>query len=460
MRLLSAVQESLRIARAALAGAIETVLRSRYGAKWWQEGIAAPLQRDYNERNVNQTAETDGTADDLDLQLALKIINVYDRELFFNYYGWGTRERALISAMIDVRNCYEGHVTPNREREMTVENTVEILDGIYAFCSLFNKQYAKRIMMIIKRVEASGSTLLFPAAEEKGEEQSEKSADRATEEPSEEKAKEPTKRSFAAEKKAGAQSEEKAKTPARRSLTATEEKPEEPIGEKTEEETKAPARRSLIAFAPEPPPPPRTEYERPIPEEAFADAEPEETEEIEEETPAAVFERTSPKETRAATTAVFERQPAPAEEPAPAPRKPVYRPSSLRERAYDDPLPPEESETPVFERSYATGRERHDFDDYTNRAADGASEVRPVKAARSHRSARLTKLNGRQQSFFDDEEKDEETDHNDEPRYLNVKRIVLIAVLSLLGAIALVLLEKLLSGFIGIIPHGYFDFLK
>lgn len=95
-----------------------------------------------------------GDAGDLDLQLLLKLINVYHWDRISERLAWGQKERGLVSALINIRNLYEGHVTPNRERELDIPRTVDILDGIYDFNKLINAAGADKIMKIIKKVEA------------------------------------------------------------------------------------------------------------------------------------------------------------------------------------------------------------------------------------------------------------------------------------------------------------------
>lgn len=154
MRNLAAIQEALRITRSALAAFCERFLRIEYKENWWKYGIAACVQEDYDERGINKVFPETGDAGDLDLQLLLKLINVYHWDRISERLAWGQKERGLVSALINIRNLYEGHVTPNRERELDTSRTVDILDGIYDFNRLINASSAEKIMKIIKKAEA------------------------------------------------------------------------------------------------------------------------------------------------------------------------------------------------------------------------------------------------------------------------------------------------------------------
>lgn len=153
MRNLAAIQEALRITRSSLAAFCERFLRIEYKENWWKYGIAACVQEDYDERGINKEFPEAGDSGDLDLQLLLKLINVYHWDKVSERLAWGQKERGLVSALINIRNLYEGHVTPNRERELDMRRTVDILDGIYDFNKLVNTQSADKIMKIIKKVE-------------------------------------------------------------------------------------------------------------------------------------------------------------------------------------------------------------------------------------------------------------------------------------------------------------------
>lgn len=145
MRNLEAVQQGLRIVRDALAPLIERVLTAEYGSDWWKKGVLEALVRDG--KPVSDRPK-EGNSGDLDLQLALKLIQVYHWNLFSDDLNWSGRERTLLAAIIGARNEYEGHVTPNREVELTDTKTKDILEGMEVFLDRFDRKSANEISNI------------------------------------------------------------------------------------------------------------------------------------------------------------------------------------------------------------------------------------------------------------------------------------------------------------------------
>ncbi|MFR1759329.1 MAG: hypothetical protein ACLSX2_06475, partial [Christensenellaceae bacterium] len=74
MRNLEAVQQGLVIVRNALTPLVERVLRAEYGDDWWQRGVLDALIQD--QKPVHDRPPQ-GNAGDIDLQLALKLVQVY-----------------------------------------------------------------------------------------------------------------------------------------------------------------------------------------------------------------------------------------------------------------------------------------------------------------------------------------------------------------------------------------------
>jgi hypothetical protein len=147
MRNLEAVQQGLRVVRDALTPLVEKILTSEYGNHWWKKGVLDALEKDgkpIHDRPVQ------GDAGDLDLQLALKLVQVYHWELFSDDMGWSGRQRSLLAAVTAVRNQYEGHVTPNREAELTDCRTKDLLEGMELFVNLFDKKAGEKIGNIIE----------------------------------------------------------------------------------------------------------------------------------------------------------------------------------------------------------------------------------------------------------------------------------------------------------------------
>jgi len=139
---LQTIQKGLMVVRDALTRMEEDVLGRQFGDAWWKAAVLAPLSQD---GKTPHGWPEQGNAGDLDLQTALKLIQVYHWELFSDTFDWNGRERTLLNAMIAVRNQYEGHVTPNRERELTAEATEEILEGMARFVRLFDGAAARQI---------------------------------------------------------------------------------------------------------------------------------------------------------------------------------------------------------------------------------------------------------------------------------------------------------------------------
>jgi len=145
MTCLEAIRAGLVVVRDALAAMEEDVLSREYGSEWWDEAVLRPLDED-GKRPYGWPDQ--GDAGDLDLQTALKLVGVYHWELFSDTFDWGGRERGLLQAMIAIRNQYEGHVTPNREKELTPAVTDEIMEGMARFVRLFDKASARKIEAI------------------------------------------------------------------------------------------------------------------------------------------------------------------------------------------------------------------------------------------------------------------------------------------------------------------------
>ena len=147
MRNLEAVQQGLRVVRDALTPLVERVLKSEYGENWWKKGVLDALEKD---GKPIHDRPGQGNAGDIDLQLALKLVQVYHWELFSDDMDWGGRQRRLIGAVTAVRNQYEGHVTPNREAELTDSRTKDLLEGMELFVNLFDRKAGERIENIIE----------------------------------------------------------------------------------------------------------------------------------------------------------------------------------------------------------------------------------------------------------------------------------------------------------------------
>lgn len=147
MRNLEAVQQGLRVVRDALTPLVERVLKSEYGENWWKKGVLDALEKD---GKPIHDRPGQGNAGDIDLQLALKLVQVYHWELFSDDMDWGGRQRSLIGAVTAVRNQYEGHVTPNREAELTDSRTKDLLEGMELFVNLFDCKAGERIGNIIE----------------------------------------------------------------------------------------------------------------------------------------------------------------------------------------------------------------------------------------------------------------------------------------------------------------------
>lgn len=149
MRNLEAVQEGLRIVRDALGPLIEKELKLEYHENWWQKGVLDQLTADG--KPVNDRPKQ-GNAGDLDLQLALKLVLVYHWELFSDDLNWGEKQKTLLHAVIAVRNQYEGHVTPNREAELTDVKTRDILEGMVLFTDFFDRKAADKLNLLSEKV--------------------------------------------------------------------------------------------------------------------------------------------------------------------------------------------------------------------------------------------------------------------------------------------------------------------
>ncbi len=145
MTCLEAIRAGLVIVRDSLSSMEEDVLSREYGADWWDQAVLRPLEED---GKLPYGWPEQGNAGDLDLQTALKLAGVYHWELFSDTFDWGGRERGLLQAMTAIRNQYEGHVTPNREKELTPAVTDEILEGMARFLRLFDRSAAKKIEAI------------------------------------------------------------------------------------------------------------------------------------------------------------------------------------------------------------------------------------------------------------------------------------------------------------------------
>jgi len=147
MRNLEAVQQGLRVVRDALTPLVERVLKSEYGEAWWRKGVLDALEKD---GKPIHDRPSQGNAGDIDLQLALKLVQVYHWELFSDDMDWGGRQRSLIGAVTAVRNQYEGHVTPNREAELTDNRTRDLLEGMELFVKLFDRRAGEKIGNILE----------------------------------------------------------------------------------------------------------------------------------------------------------------------------------------------------------------------------------------------------------------------------------------------------------------------
>ncbi len=147
MRNLEAVQQGLTIVRDALTPLVERVLRDAYGDDWWQRGVLDALVQD---QKPIHDRPAQGNAGDIDLQLALKLVQVYHWELFSDDLDWGGRQRSLLGAVTAVRNQYEGHVTPNREAELNDGKTRDLLEGMEMFVNLFDRKAGDRIGNLVE----------------------------------------------------------------------------------------------------------------------------------------------------------------------------------------------------------------------------------------------------------------------------------------------------------------------
>ena len=147
MRNLEAVQQGLHIVRDALTPLVERVLKSEFGEKWWQKGVLDALVKD---GKPIHDRPSQGNSGDIDLQLALKLVQVYHWELFSDDLDWSGRQRSLLGAVTAVRNQYEGHVTPNREAELTDSRTKDLLEGMELFVNLFDRKAGDKIGNILE----------------------------------------------------------------------------------------------------------------------------------------------------------------------------------------------------------------------------------------------------------------------------------------------------------------------
>ncbi len=163
MRNLEAVQQGLVIVRNALTPLVERVLRAEYGDDWWQRGVLDALIQD--QKPVHDRPPQ-GNAGDIDLQLALKLVQVYHWELFSDDLGWGGRQRSLLGAVTAVRNQYEGHVTPNREAELNDGKTRDLLEGMEMFVHLFDHRAGDQIGNLIELLKMQQPEPEPPAVEE------------------------------------------------------------------------------------------------------------------------------------------------------------------------------------------------------------------------------------------------------------------------------------------------------
>ena len=163
MRNLEAVQQGLNIVRDALTPLVERVLRAEYGNDWWQRGVLDALTQD---QKPIHDRPSQGNAGDIDLQLALKLVQVYHWELFSDDLDWGGRQRSLLGAVTAVRNQYEGHVTPNREAELNDGKTRDLLEGMEMFLNLFDRKAGDRIGNLIELLRMQQPEPEPPAQEE------------------------------------------------------------------------------------------------------------------------------------------------------------------------------------------------------------------------------------------------------------------------------------------------------
>ena len=163
MRNLEAVQQGLIIVRDALTPLVERVLRAEYGDDWWQRGVLDALTQD---QKPIHDRPSQGNAGDIDLQLALKLVQVYHWELFSDDLDWGGRQRSLLGAVTAVRNQYEGHVTPNREAELNDGKTRDLLEGMEMFLNLFDRKAGDRIGNLIELLKMQQPEPEPPAQEE------------------------------------------------------------------------------------------------------------------------------------------------------------------------------------------------------------------------------------------------------------------------------------------------------
>lgn len=159
MRNLEAVQQGLHIVRDALTPLVERVLKSEFGDAWWKKGVLNALEKD---GKPIHDRPSQGNAGDIDLQLALKLVQVYHWELFSDDLDWSGRQRSLLGAVTAVRNQYEGHVTPNREAELTDSRTKDLLEGMELFVNLFDRRAGEKIGNILELLKMQQPEPVLP----------------------------------------------------------------------------------------------------------------------------------------------------------------------------------------------------------------------------------------------------------------------------------------------------------
>lgn len=127
MTRLEIVQEGLRLVRRELTPALGWVLEQEYGSDWWRKGVIDPLAR--TAQRVDELPR-EGDAGDIDLYLSLKLVQNYHFDAFVTHLGWDESCRKLVASVAACRNLYEGHVTANREAELTQVRAQEMLQDM------------------------------------------------------------------------------------------------------------------------------------------------------------------------------------------------------------------------------------------------------------------------------------------------------------------------------------------
>ncbi len=121
------IQEGLRLVRRELTSALAWVLAQKYGEAWWQRGVIEPLAQ--TGQRVDELPR-EGNAGDIDLYLSLKLVQNYHFDAFETYLGWDASCRRLVASVASCRNLYEGHVTANREAQLTQERAQDMLQDM------------------------------------------------------------------------------------------------------------------------------------------------------------------------------------------------------------------------------------------------------------------------------------------------------------------------------------------